>query len=118
MGHMPVALGFQHPGFQAVRELVANHGWWTKLSGAYRISDDAPDFAEVAPIAQALIEAAPDRVVWGSDWPHVAMSRMPNTGRLRNLLKVWAPDPLTRNRILVDNPSRLYGFPGIPRRVW
>jgi predicted TIM-barrel fold metal-dependent hydrolase len=94
-----------------VRELVANHGWWTKLSGAYRISDDSPDFAEVAPIAQALIEAAPDRVVWGSDWPHVAMAHMPDTGRLRNLLKVWAPDSATRNRILVDNPARLYGFP-------
>jgi 2-pyrone-4,6-dicarboxylate lactonase len=115
MGHMPAALGFQHPGFQAVRELVANHGWWTKLSGAYRISEDAPDFAEVAPIAQALIEAAPDRVVWGSDWPHVAMTRMPDTGRLRNLLQVWAPDLVTRNRILVDNPARLYGFPACVR---
>jgi predicted TIM-barrel fold metal-dependent hydrolase len=111
MGHMPVALGFQHPGFQAVRELVANHGWWAKLSGAYRISEDAPDFADVAPIAQGLIEAAPDRMVWGSDWPHVAMARMPDTGHLRNLLQVWAPDPATRNRILVDNPARLYGFP-------
>jgi 2-pyrone-4,6-dicarboxylate lactonase len=114
MGHMPAALGFHYPGFQAVRELVVNHGWWTKLSGAYRISDDYEGFSEVVPIAQALIEAAPDRVVWGSDWPHVAMPRMPDTGRLRNLLKVWAPDPLTRERILVDNPSRLYGFPKIP----
>jgi 2-pyrone-4,6-dicarboxylate lactonase len=114
MGHMPAALGFQHPGFQAVRELVVNHGWWTKLSGAYRISDDYEDFSEVVPIAQALIEAAPDRVLWGSDWPHVAMARMPDTGRLRNLLKAWAPDPSTRHRILVDNPSRLYGFPKIP----
>ncbi len=111
MGHMPAALGFQHPGFQAERELLVNHGWWTKLSGAYRISDDFPDFADVVPIAQALIEAAPDRVVYGSDWPHVAISRMPDTGRLRNLLRVWAPDPAARDRILVDNPARLYGFP-------
>jgi predicted TIM-barrel fold metal-dependent hydrolase len=111
MGHMPAALGFQHPGFQAERELLVNHGWWTKLSGAYRISDQAPDFAEVVPIAQALIEAAPDRVVYGSDWPHVAMQRMPDTGHLRNLLKVWAPDAGTLGRILVDNPARLYGFP-------
>ena len=112
MGHMPAALGFQHPGFQAVRELVANHGWWTKLSGAYRISDSWDDFPEVVPIAQGLIEAAPDRVLWGSDWPHVAMAHMPDTGRLRNLLKVWAPDPVTRHQILVENPARLYGFPG------
>ncbi len=114
MGHLPAALGFQHPGFQAVRELVANHGWWVKLSGAYRISDDFEHFADVVPIAQGLIEAAPDRVVYGSDWPHVAIPRVPDTGRLRNLLKVWAPDPATRDRILMDNPSRLYGFPGIP----
>ena len=110
MGHLPAGLGFQHPGFQAVRELIAHHGWWTKLSGAYRISEDLPDFADVTPIAQALIEAAPDRVVWGSDWPHVAMPRMPDTGRLRNLLKAWAPEPEVRDRILVDNPARLYGF--------
>ena len=63
------------------------------------------------PIAQAMIEAAPDRVVYGSDWPHVAIPRMQDTGRLRNLLQVWAPDPATRDRILVDNPARLYGFP-------
>ena len=110
MGHMPAALGFSHPGFQAVRELVVNHGWYTKLSGAYRISDQYEDFPEVVPIAQAFIEAAPDRVVWGSDWPHVAMARMPDTGTLRNLLRIWAPDPAARQRILVDNPARLYGF--------
>ncbi len=110
MGHMPAALGFQHPGFQAERELLVNHGWWTKLSGAYRIGDAFPDYPEVVPIAQALIEAAPDRVVYGSDWPHVAIPRMVDTGHLRNLLEVWAPDPALRNRILVDNPARLYGF--------
>jgi predicted TIM-barrel fold metal-dependent hydrolase len=113
MGHLPAALGFQHPGFQAVRELVAHHGWWAKLSGAYRIGHVPDDFPEVVPIAQGLIDAAPDRMVWGSDWPHVAMTRMPDTGHLRNLLKTWAPDPATRNRILVDNPARLYGFPTV-----
>jgi predicted TIM-barrel fold metal-dependent hydrolase len=111
MGHMPAGLGFQHPGFQAVRELMVNHGWWAKLSGAYRISDDFDQFEDVVPIAQGLIEAAPDRVVYGSDWPHVAIPRMPDTGRLRNLLMAWAPDPAVRTRILVDNPARLYGFP-------
>jgi len=65
----------------------------------------------VTPFAQTLIEDAPDRMVWGSDWPHVSLTRMPNTGALRNLLPQWAPDADTRRRILVDNPARLYGFP-------
>lgn len=111
MGHMPVALGMSHPGFQALRHLMADHGWWTKLSGAYRISEQRPDFDDVTPWAQALIEAAPDRVVWGSDWPHVAIAHMPDTGHLRNLLARWAPDAAMRHRILVTNPQRLYGFP-------
>jgi predicted TIM-barrel fold metal-dependent hydrolase len=111
MGHMPAALGLQHPAFRAMFELVQGCGWWVKLSGAYRLSEDYDGFKEVTPVAQALIAAAPDRMVWGSDWPHVAMARMPDTGALRNLLKDWAPDAAVRNRILVDNPARLYGFP-------
>jgi 2-pyrone-4,6-dicarboxylate lactonase len=111
MGHMPAALGLRHPAFLAMRELVAEHGWWVKLSGAYRLADDWEHSPEMTPLAQALIEAAPDRMVWGSDWPHVAMGRMPDTGKLRNLLQEWAPDPALRKRILVDNPARLYGFP-------
>lgn len=111
MGHMPVALGLDHPGFQALLHMVRDHGWWAKLSGAYRISESPQDdYADVVPLARQLIEAAPDRMVWGSDWPHVSVSRMPDTGRLRNLLATWAPDEQVRNRILVDNPARLYGF--------
>jgi len=111
MGHMPVSLGLDHPGFQALLHMVGEYGWWTKLSGAYRISESwQDDYADVAPLAQKLIETAPDRMVWGSDWPHVSRSRMPDTGRLRNLLATWAPDEQMRKRILVDNPARLYGF--------
>ncbi|WP_036997616.1 amidohydrolase family protein [Pseudomonas chlororaphis] len=111
MGHMPVSLGLDHPGYQALLHMVTNYGWWTKLSGAYRISDLWQDnYRDVVPLAQKLIEAAPERVLWGSDWPHVALSRMPDTGRLRNLLAIWAPDEQVRKRILVDNPARLYGF--------
>ena len=90
--------------------LVRDHGYWVKLSGAYRISERFPTFDDVTPFAQALIDDAPDRMVWGSDWPHVSLTRMPNTGALRNLLPQWAPDPEVRRRILVDNPARLYGF--------
>jgi 2-pyrone-4,6-dicarboxylate lactonase len=111
MGHTPVAQGLEAPGFSALRSLVRDHGYWVKLSGAYRISERFPTFDDVTPFAQALIEDAPDRMVWGSDWPHVSLTRMPNTGALRNLLPQWAPDADTRRRILVDNPARLYGFP-------
>lgn len=111
MGHTPVAQGLDAPGFAALRSLVRDHGYWVKLSGAYRISERFPTFDDVTPFAQALIEDAPDRMVWGSDWPHVSLTRMPNTGALRNLLPLWAPDAETRRRILVDNPARLYGFP-------
>lgn len=114
MGHMPVAEGMEHPGFQALLRGVRDCGWWVKLSGAYRISDRFDhDFDDVVPWARALIEAAPGRMVWGSDWPHVALTRMPNTGRLRNLLADWAPDAAQRRRILVDNPQRLYDFPPV-----
>jgi len=111
MGHMPVSEGLSHPGFQALLHGVKHLGWWSKLSGAYRISDQFDTYDDVTPWARALIEAAPDRMVWGSDWPHVAIPRMPDTGTLRNLLPKWAPDPGVRRRILVDNPQKLYDFP-------
>lgn len=111
MGHMPVSEGIDHPGFQTLLHGVREHGWWSKLSGAYRISDQFDHYDDVTLRAQALIAAAPDRMVWGSDWPHVAIDRMPDTGVLRNLLLKWAPSPETRHRILVENPQRLYDFP-------
>ncbi|WP_038852079.1 amidohydrolase family protein [Bordetella petrii] len=114
MGHMPVAEGMQHPGFQALLHGIREYGWWAKLSGAYRLSDQFDHYDDVTPWAQALIEAAPDRMVWGSDWPHVAIPRMPDTGVLRNLLAKWAPSDALRRRILVDNPQTLYDFPPVP----
>ncbi|MDO9216891.1 MAG: amidohydrolase family protein, partial [Lacisediminimonas sp.] len=110
MGHMPVADGLDAPGFNSLRTLLREHDCWVKLSGAYRISDDFPDFGDVVPLAHSLIAAAPDRCVWGSDWPHVALKQMPDTGRLLNALPAWSPDPAQLQRILVDNPARLYGF--------
>ena len=111
MGHMPVALGTRDSGFQALQHLLRDHGWWTKLSGAYRISEMPAPYDDVTPWAQALVEAAPDRLVWGSDWPHVAVAPMPDAGQLRNLLATWVPDAAQRRKILVDNPARLYDFP-------
>ncbi len=85
---------------------------WVKLTGPYRISTGALPHADVTPFARALLRAAPDRVVWGSDWPHVMVKGpMPNDGDLADLLLDWIPDEDQRRRVLVDNPARLYGFP-------
>ena len=94
-----------------------------KLSAAYRISTRAPDYPDVAPLARALIAANPERILWGSDWPHPDAARQPgrrptdvrpplpvDDGGVLNQLAVWAPDAKIRHRILVDNPARLYGF--------
>jgi len=114
------ALGVNQPGFDLVLELVRSGKAYVKISGAYRASDAAPDYANVAPLARALIAANADRIIWGSDWPHPGPPAKSPTdintpfpvddGRLLNLVAEWAPDPATRRKILVDNPARLYGF--------
>ena len=116
-------LGVGQPGFSDLLELVKSGRAHVKISGAYRSSKQAPDYADIVPLAQALITANPDRIVWGTDWPHPDSSTVPgrkatdiaplfqiDDGRLFNQLPVWAPDAGIRNRILVDNPRRLYGF--------
>lgn len=102
--------GIDNPGFQRLLKLVNDGKSWVKLSGAERISrQSTPPFDDVTPIARALIDAAPDRCVWGSDWPHVKLPvDMPNDGDLLDLLAAWAPDEEQRRKILVDNPARLY----------
>jgi len=108
IGHFPARLGVESPGFQALLGLVRDGGW-VKISGAYRLAE-AP-WAETVPLARALLAAAPDRCVWGSDWPHVShWGAMMNVGDLLDLLADWAPDEAVRHRVLVENPHRLYGF--------
>jgi predicted TIM-barrel fold metal-dependent hydrolase len=114
------ASGVNQPGFDVVLDLVRSGKAYVKISGAYRASEEAPDYANVAPLARALIAANPDRIIWGSDWPHPGPpGKLPadvnqpfpvDDGRLLNLLAEWAPDPALRHKILVDNPARLYGF--------
>lgn len=111
MGYADAAAGVGQPGFQALLNLLRNGDGWVKLSGAYRLSKQEPSYPDTIPLARALIEARPDRCVWGSDWPHVAHDgRMPNVGELLDLMADWALDEETRKRILVDNPRKLYGF--------
>ncbi|GAB3148424.1 amidohydrolase [Amycolatopsis stemonae] len=96
-------------GTGVVRDLVAD-GAWVKLSGANRLAD--PPYAETVRLAWELVEAAPDRCVYGSDWPHVGFwGPMPNDGDLVDLLADWVPDPATRDAVLGANARRLYGFP-------
>ena len=84
---------------------------WVKLTGPYRISSSGRPYSDTVPFAHALLEARPDRVVWGSDWPHVmGKGIMPNDGDLCDLLLDWIPDAQLRERVLVDNPAALYGF--------
>jgi len=103
--------GVKQPGFQRLLELL-RHGerhCWVKLTGVYRMSV-AEGFADVAPMARALIEAAPDRVIWGSDYPHLSFAEKVGSIELWNLLGKWAPDEAIRRKILVDNPQRLFKF--------
>lgn len=111
LGHMPRASEIDHPGFKILLRMLRERRCWVKLSAPMRFEDPRPSYPNVAPCARALAEAGPDRVVWGSDWPHVLFDGiMPNDGDLLDLLAAWAPDPALRKRILVDNPAALYGF--------
>lgn len=122
-GGAQAALGIGQPGFSDLVALLKSGRAYVKVSGAYRASSKGPDFADATPLAQALIAANPDRIVWGTDWPHpdshskpglTAMDLRPfqdiDDARVLNQLAIWAPDAGTRKKILVDNPARLYGF--------
>ena len=117
------SLGIDQPGFAALLRLLQSGRTYVKVSGAYRISTQAPDYPDVAPLARALIAANPNRILWGSDWPHPDAASRPgrrrtdlrpplpvDDGRVLNQIAVWAPDKTIRHRILVENPAHLYGF--------
>jgi predicted TIM-barrel fold metal-dependent hydrolase len=107
----PAAEGVGSPAFQSLLRLVRRDNCWAKIMGPYFVSKQAPDFPDVTPLARALVAAAPDRVVWGSDWPHPGVrSLMPNDGDLADMLAAWVPDEKQRRKVLVGNPARLYGF--------
>jgi len=114
-------LGINQPGFATLLKLLKEGHVYIKASATHRISREGPDYPDVAPIAQALIVANPQRVLWGTDWPHVgSVSGYTNKevspylaiddGRVLNQLPVWAPDPTVRKMILVDNPARICQF--------
>jgi predicted TIM-barrel fold metal-dependent hydrolase len=111
MGRTDAHAGIDTPGFQALLRLVGDNRCWVKLSGAHRLCDDWPDYAPARPFHEALVRSNPERLIWGTDWPHPRIeAHMPNAGDLLDLFNAWTPDAALRRRILVDNPARLYRF--------
>jgi predicted TIM-barrel fold metal-dependent hydrolase len=115
-------LGVTQPGFVALLQLVESGKAYVKISGAYRLSQQAPDFEDMGILARALIKTRADRILWGTDWPHTNSSSGLNATTLSppisvddahmlNLFAAWVPDKTLRQQILVDNPRRLYDFP-------
>jgi predicted TIM-barrel fold metal-dependent hydrolase len=121
-GGAQAALGVSQPSFDTLLNLVRAGKAYVKISAPYRSSTQPPDYADVAALAKALIAANPQRMLWGSDWPHPAapVAHRPVTditplwqvddGRIFNQLPLWAPDAALRKTILVENPAKLYGF--------
>lgn len=110
-GRVPAAGGPASPSFRALLRVLDSGNCWVKLSAPYFVSDQFPRYADVAPMAHTLLTRSPERLLWGSDWPHAsARERMPADADLVDLLGTWLPDETDRWRILVDNPARLYGF--------
>jgi len=109
MGRVPVRDGLDQIPFRLLLELLKRPNWWVKVSGAERISDTGPPFTDAIPFAQRLIAAAPDRVLWGTDWPHPNVRWEPDEADLVDLLPRFA-DAAALQQVLVDNPARLYGF--------
>jgi predicted TIM-barrel fold metal-dependent hydrolase len=113
LGRLPQPAPLEHAAFGIIRRMMDKGKTWMKLSGAYMDTDSgAPAYADKAAVAQAYIKIAPERVVWGSDWPHPTEKpeHKPNDATLFDLLAAWAPDEAQRQRILVSNPETLYGF--------
>jgi len=111
MGNVDGSLGANQPGVQQMCKLLAEGKIWVKVSGAYRVSTQYPDYDDAQAIHEALLRANPEQVIWGTDWPHPRLDKdMPEDGHLLDLFNAWTPDAGLRKKILADNPARLYGF--------
>lgn len=113
-GKFLVPVADDHPSFRCLLGLVGSGNVWVKLSAPYETSvNGAPDFSDVGALARRLIGAAPERMFWASNWPHPSVKRhdaRPDDAMLLDVLLDWCPDSATRQRILVDNPGKFYGF--------
>jgi 2-pyrone-4,6-dicarboxylate lactonase len=110
-GYMKANKGMKNANFQVFLRLMKSGRCWCKFTGAYRISAHDMPYPDVTPLAHAIIDANPDRVVWGTDWPHPKHEgAMPNDGAMCDRLLEWIPDTTVRNKVLSANPAKLYGF--------
>ena len=113
MGRVPTRDGLEQKPFEILLDTARMDNCWVKICGAERISSMGPPFTDAVPFAQALLEVAPDRILWGTDWPHPNIKKhMPNDGDLVDLIPLYMPDAALQRKVLVDNPDRLYGFTG------
>jgi len=111
MGRLDATRGVDNPGFKFLVNLLGEGKVWVKLSGAYRLTNNWPNYPETRPFHEALVSANPYQCVWGTDWPHPRQeARMPNVGALLDLFNEWTPKNEIRKLILVDNPARFYRF--------
>jgi len=112
LGRLAQPNALDNPGFKTISKLIDKGRTWVKLSGAYQDSKvGAPSYSDTVPVARAYIKAAPQRMVWASDWPHPTEKDKPDDAVLFDLLAEWAPEAAVRTGILVQNPETLYGFP-------
>src|SRR6516164_6413242 len=112
LGRLAQPNALDNPGFKTISKLIDKGKTWVKLSGAYQDSKvGPPGYFDTVSVARAYVKAAPERMVWASDWPHPTEKEKPNDAVLFDLLAEWAPDPAARTAILVKNPATLYGFP-------
>jgi 2-pyrone-4,6-dicarboxylate lactonase len=109
-GLIDCAAGMDSPGFKTLLRLLERPNVWMKLSGPYHISKRQPLAPDVTPFVHRIVATAPDRLVWGTDWPHPTAAWMPDDADLVDMLAEWIPDESTRKKILVENPARLYDF--------
>lgn len=112
LGHVPADKGVRSSAFQNCLKLLGEGDIWVKLSGVYRVmAQDSTDYSDVRPMVEALVSSNPERLVWGSDWPHPQIAvAMPDDTDLLRLFLEWVPDAEARQKILVDNPGQLYHF--------
>jgi predicted TIM-barrel fold metal-dependent hydrolase len=111
IARLDVGEGTGGEAFKALRGLIDGGRVWVKLSGTDRLSREPPPYRDAVALAHALAAHAPERILWGTDWPHVNIDKdMPNDGRLVDVIAGIAPDAATRRRMLVDNPAELFGF--------
>ena len=110
MARVPVEQGLDQPAFKILLEFMKRENMWVKVCGAERISATGAPYHDAAPFAEALCKTAPDRVIWGTDWPHPNVKVMPDDGDLVDLVPLFAKEPALQRKVLVDNPARLYGF--------